>query len=148
MTSLIKAFFKGKELPAEIEMIILDIKYQHEQYLIQKKILLDIPLESVKMKIRYMINIYNFSLSNYQYDTIEDVILDNTTRAERANMIFQLNKCKCCRTHQIQKPSFGDYIGGFVPEYPTSVYREKPCPCFCRSMCRTICRAENDIILD
>ena len=30
MTSLIKAFFKGKELPAEIEMIILDIKYQHE----------------------------------------------------------------------------------------------------------------------
>lgn len=55
-----------------------------------------------------------------------------------------LRDCKCCFTHQINKPTvlvkWTDHYGGLVPNYNQE---EKSCKCDCRHLSRMICRGVN-----
>tara|TARA_Y100000992_G_C20945854_1_gene341245 strand:+ start:92 stop:511 length:420 start_codon:yes stop_codon:yes gene_type:complete len=130
-----------QQLPDDIVDKIITLKNSNDHYEVHKKNLNEIPLQAVKMKIYFINKSY---IQRNDYETFEEILLDNTTLDERCNMMIQLNKCNCCSEHKKRKPSFKDYCEGFVPDYSTNPYREKPCECFCRHFCRAICRADND----
>ena len=134
-------------LPDEIIREILIIKDLHIQHLKFKQTLKKVPLFAMFKKINRLKNIHKHKQKNNNYDPIEDTILQNTTAIEREQMIIILNTCDCCDRHQMKKPSIEQYLCGFVPHYPQSTYQQHNCNCICRSMCRHICRAQNDEII-
>jgi hypothetical protein len=137
-------------LPDEIIGEILIIKDQHEQHFKFKYTLKKVPLFAMLKKINFLQNIYKQKYNNNEFETMEDIILQNTSQIEREQMIILLNTCDCCERHKKKKPSIEQYLSGFIPEYPTSInnYQINTCKCACRSICRDLCRAQNDEILD
>ena len=75
----------------------------------------------------------------------------NTTKEERLWFLYELNKCKCCKRHQINRPTVVDYVNLHDGQYE---YIEKigehdnidrDCACSCRHLCRQICFLDNSI---
>ena len=102
-----------------------------------------IPIYSIFFKIKFLNKIYKER--NYRDDFL-DIILEFTSYNERIEMIKILNTCKCCKKHQIRKPTLKQFLEGFVPNYSTRNQKNKQCKCKCRSFCRDLCRAQNDEI--
>ena len=140
------------QLPDEIIREIVIIKDQHEQHLIFKETLKNVPLFAILKKIKVLYKMYIEHIDNNDYEPMEDVILQNTSEIEREQMILILNTCDCCDRHQKKKPSIEQYLCGFVPEYTQSPNNNHKytcnCNCICRSMSRDICRAQNDEIIE
>ena len=64
---------------------------------------------------------------------------------ERFNMFCNLYFCNCCLRHQKNKPSFTQYVSGFVPSYSNNNNNNiDHCKCACRHLCRFLCRENND----
>ena len=135
-------------LPLEIVEEIWILKDVHEKKILFDKIKIKIPLASIFAKINRIEKIYKERL-NTTYDSYEDVILNNTCKIERENMVDILNTCNCCERHRTNRPTIDEYKNGFVPDYPFQTSRHHiNCLCLCRSMCRSICRAENDEVFE
>ena len=82
-------------------------------------------------------------------DDFYDILINNITEEERINMIKILNKCKCCKKHNKNKPTIKQYLNGYVPHYSlTNNLNNLKCNCSCRHYIRHICRAKNDEIID
>lgn len=133
------------KLPYEVVDIIIDYKLSliHKDKF--KNVLKDIPLSSTLKKINYINKIYE---DRVYLDDYLDIILDETTKDERIFMMSILNTCRCCDRHQSKKPSLKQYLDGYVPDYSTTPYRQNKCKCHCRAFVRSLCRAQNDEILD
>tara|TARA_B110000483_G_C17661887_1_gene338413 strand:+ start:41 stop:475 length:435 start_codon:yes stop_codon:yes gene_type:complete len=138
------------QLPDELIREILIIKDQHEQHFKFKQTLKKVPLFAMFKKINRLQNIYDNKQNNNEFETMEDIILQNTTVIEREQMIITLNTCNCCDRHQKKKPSLEQYLTGFIPEYPSSSNNNQQynCICRCRNISRDICRAQNDEIME
>ena len=136
--------FKLINLPIEIKNIILEYYFSNLFNKKFKECLKNITLESIFFKIKY---INKKNLENNFNDYL-DTILEYTNSDERLLMIKKLNQCNCCNIHKLNKPTSKQYLDGYVPEYSTSIYRNKKCKCQCRQFCRSICRAENDEIIE
>lgn len=133
------------KLPYEVVDIIIDYKLSMIHKDKFKNVLKDIPLSSTLKKINYINKIYE---DRVYLDDYLDIILDKTTKDERFFMMSILNTCKCCDRHQSKKPSLKQYLDGYVPDYSTTPYRKNKCKCYCRAFARSLCRAQNDEILD
>ena len=79
-------------------------------------------------------------------DTLEQngCLLEKVKDMEKHDAFNFLRDCKCCLTHQINKPralvNWTDRFGGLKP--PDYV-REKECKCDCRQLSRMMCRGVN-----
>ena len=68
------------------------------------------------------------------------------TFEEACEYMETLTGCKCCKEHQLHRPTIQMFIEGFVPSYSTKPFNDKKCKCKCRHLSRSLCREYNDEI--
>jgi hypothetical protein len=132
------------KLPIEIIEKIINYRLSYIHTLNFKNITNLIPLQSVLFKIIYIDKIYKIE-RNFTDDFL-DIILELTSYDERFDMMKILNTCKCCKEHQIRRPTLRQFLEGYVTSYSTNFQKIKKCKCKCRQFCRNLCRAQNDEI--
>lgn len=122
---------------------ILDFKYSYDHYISFKTLLKEIKIKSIIYNLEYI------RKNNYDpfSDDLYDIYLNIFDENDLINIINTLNTCRCCKRHQLNRPSLEDYLNGIVPEYSKSYSNSTLCQCSCRHHIRHICRAKNDEIL-
>jgi hypothetical protein len=73
---------------------------------------------------------------------------DNTTRNERINYVKTLSKCKCCDKHFNNRPTFLQYLNGYIPNFDTKPHWYYECKCNCKYYINAFCWIDNDEIID
>lgn len=81
----------------------------------------------------------------YDYSLHQDgSLLKKVKTMPKHNAFNFLRDCKCCFTHQINKPKalvkWSDHYGGLKPPHGQE---EKSCKCDCRQLSRMMCRGVN-----
>lgn len=73
--------------------------------------------------------------------------IDDDTRFELIRCGEIISKCKCCKRHMTNKPSYDQLCQGYVAPYSTSAFKKHNCNCMCRLLMRFLTRELNDPIL-
>ena len=120
------------KLPSDICNYIQDLHYSNYHYEIMKKNINKIEIKGTLMTL------------NRCYYVDED----NTTRNERINYVKKLSKCKCCNKHINDRPTFLQYLNGYVPKYNTKHHTYYSCNCNCKYYIDAFCWIDNDEIVD
>lgn len=151
---------KYLQLPAELERKILDYKYEMIHTSNMENLRPDIKTQSCFMKAKSIIN--KFEDANYDEPmTFVECVIENTTYLERFRMITTFDKCNCCFKHNMSRPGPMDYSLCMDVDDETNFPKNEilsheseeevyervnnnnhHCTCICRSMSRSICRAQ------
>ena len=136
-------------LPNDIVREIIILKDQHEQHNKFVNVLHDVPLKSTFLKIK---NIKHLYINDDNRTTLHDKILDyfNYDFDEILNQIKHLNKCKCCKRHQLNRATTVNAKNGIIYEnYETTGYLlsySDICCCPCKTMAIHYSRAYNSVV--
>jgi len=119
-------------LPYEICDYILDLNYSIYHNKLMKRNLSELQIKGSLMCL----------------DKCTYVDEDNTTKNERINYVKKLSKCNCCDKHINNRPTFLQYLNGYIPEYNTKPSHYYSCPCNCKYYIDAFCWIDNDEIVD